>query len=150
MFTITNDSFHCSIRGVLTWKWTVTKGGIRSFCQILKSWRWWWRLNISRISPNHVFIAGFWEVEACQKQMRSSYYWRKCIPLEYYFLVSNFVFLGPYHEHSVLWEAMNTKQLFRNWLHCGDEGGDRYEEMLKGHLCPNQGKMHLFPLCRNR
>lgn len=112
--------------------------------------QWCWRLNISRISLNHVFIAGFWEVEACQKQMRTSYFWSKCIPLEYYFLVSNLVFLGPFDEHSVLWEAMNTKQLFRNWLHCGDEGGDRYEETLKGHLCPNQGKMHLFPLCRNR
>ena len=58
------------------------------FCQILKSWRWCWRLYISRISPNHVFIAGFWEVEVCQKQMRSSYFWSKCIPLEYYFLSS--------------------------------------------------------------
>ena len=153
MFTITNDSFHCSIRGVLTWKRAVTKGWNQElifFCQILKSWRWCWRLNISRISPNHVFIAGFWEVEACQKQMRTSYCWSKCNTLEYYFLVSNLVFLGPYDEHSVFWEAMNTKQLFRNWLHCDDQGGDRYEEMLKGHLCPNQGKMHLFPLCRNR
>lgn len=65
MFTITNDSFHCPIRGVLTWKWTVTKGGIRSFLsdpQILTMMlasKYWQDFPKSRF---HCRILGGWGV----------------------------------------------------------------------------------------